>query len=181
MVAYTCNPRTRRQSQEDQKLKVIFSYICEFQAILGIIRPCFKNWKVWFAMKTHSVTSVMWEVEVGSWALQFEVSLDITVRFPALKQRQASWELPLPLDLMAYQVVRCFVLFVCLLGFFCVALSGCPGIYSVDQSGLRLRDSPASALGELGLKVYTTMLVCTHIHPLERVIRNRFLSLQTCY
>lgn len=61
-----------------------------------------------------------------------------------------------------------------------MALSGCPGIYSVDQSGLRLRDLPASALGELGLKVYTTMLVCTHIHPLEKVILNRFLSLQTC-
>jgi hypothetical protein len=31
---------------------------------------------------------------------------------------------------------------------------GCPGIYSVDQAGLKLRNLPASAFQVLGLKVY---------------------------
>ena len=34
---------------------------------------------------------------------------------------------------------------------------GCPGTYSVDQAGLKLRDLPASASQVLGLKVYSAM------------------------
>jgi hypothetical protein len=55
----------------------------------------------------------------------------------------------------------CFVLFC-----FCFFLvfgdrvslysSGCPGIYSVDQAGLELRNSPASASQVLGLKAWAT-------------------------
>jgi hypothetical protein len=33
---------------------------------------------------------------------------------------------------------------------------GCPGTHSVDQAGLELRNSPASASQVLGLKVCTT-------------------------
>jgi hypothetical protein len=33
---------------------------------------------------------------------------------------------------------------------------GCPGTHSVDQAGLKLRNSPASASQVLGLKVCTT-------------------------
>ena len=34
---------------------------------------------------------------------------------------------------------------------------GCPGTYSIDQAGLELRDQPASASQELGLKVCAAM------------------------
>jgi hypothetical protein len=34
---------------------------------------------------------------------------------------------------------------------------GCPGTHSVDQAGLELRNSPASASQVLGLKVCATM------------------------
>jgi hypothetical protein len=34
---------------------------------------------------------------------------------------------------------------------------GCPGTYSVDQAGLKLRNLPASASQMLGLKVCTTL------------------------
>jgi hypothetical protein len=34
---------------------------------------------------------------------------------------------------------------------------GCPGFHSVDQAGLELRNSPASASQVLGLKVCATM------------------------
>jgi hypothetical protein len=34
---------------------------------------------------------------------------------------------------------------------------GCPGTYSVDQAGLKLRNLPASASRVLGLKVCATM------------------------
>lgn len=37
---------------------------------------------------------------------------------------------------------------------------GCPGTHSLDQTGLRLRDSSASASWELGLKVCTTPAHC---------------------
>jgi hypothetical protein len=33
---------------------------------------------------------------------------------------------------------------------------GCPGTHSVDQAGLKLRDPPASASQELGLKACAT-------------------------
>jgi hypothetical protein len=56
--------------------------------------------------------------------------------------------------------------FVCLFFFFCflflffetVSLysSGCPGTHFVDQAGLELRNSPASASPVLGLKACTT-------------------------
>jgi hypothetical protein len=55
----------------------------------------------------------------------------------------------------------CFVLF-CLFFFFffwdrvSLCCSGCPGTHSVDQAGLELRNSPASASQVLGLKVCTT-------------------------
>jgi hypothetical protein len=38
----------------------------------------------------------------------------------------------------------------------CVCSSGCPGIHSVDQAGLELRNLPASASQVLGLKPWTT-------------------------
>ena len=41
------------------------------------------------------------------------------------------------------------------LGFVCSL--GCPGTYSVDQAGLKLRDLPASGSEVLALKVCTTM------------------------
>jgi hypothetical protein len=37
-----------------------------------------------------------------------------------------------------------------------VCISGCPVTHSVDQTGLKLRDPPASASQELGLQVCTT-------------------------
>jgi hypothetical protein len=43
------------------------------------------------------------------------------------------------------------------LSFFLLVNSGCPGTHSVDQAGLELRNSPASASQVLGLKVCTTM------------------------
>jgi hypothetical protein len=56
-------------------------------------------------------------------------------------------------------VLFCFVLF-CFVLFFRGRVSlcspGCPGNHSVDQAGLELRNSPASASQMLGLKVCTT-------------------------
>jgi hypothetical protein len=53
----------------------------------------------------------------------------------------------------------CFVLF-CFVLFFPDRVSlyslGCPGTHSVDQAGLKLRNSPASASQVLGLKACTT-------------------------
>jgi hypothetical protein len=54
--------------------------------------------------------------------------------------------------------------FVCLFGWFFLVFqdrvslysSGCPGTHSVDQTGLELRNPPASASQVLGLKVCTT-------------------------
>jgi hypothetical protein len=53
----------------------------------------------------------------------------------------------------------CFVfcLFACLFLFFRASISlyssGCPGTHSVDQTGLELRNLPASAFQVLGLKM----------------------------
>jgi hypothetical protein len=37
--------------------------------------------------------------------------------------------------------------------------SGCPGTHSVDQAGLKLRNPPASASQELGLKACATTIL----------------------
>jgi hypothetical protein len=61
--------------------------------------------------------------------------------------------------ILAFCLFVCFGFFVCLFfetGFLCSP--GCPGIYFVDQAGLKLRNLPASASEVLGLKVCTTML-----------------------
>jgi hypothetical protein len=73
-----------------------------------------------------------------------------------------------------YQIL--FALFYCLFVLFCFVLfcfvfrdrvslcsPGCPGTHFVDQAGLELRNLPASASQELGLKACTTTawLVCT--------------------
>jgi hypothetical protein len=61
---------------------------------------------------------------------------------------------------------RALMVFVCLfVCLFCFVFRdrvslcspGCPGTYSVDQAGLKLRNSPASPSQVLGLKVCTTM------------------------
>jgi hypothetical protein len=46
--------------------------------------------------------------------------------------------------------------FVCLFLFLRHGFSGCPGTHSVDQAGLKLRNSPVSASRVLGLKACTT-------------------------
>jgi hypothetical protein len=46
-----------------------------------------------------------------------------------------------------------FFLIVCLVGWFSLCSSGCPGTHFVDQAGLELRNPPASASRVLGLKV----------------------------
>jgi hypothetical protein len=74
-------------------------------------------------------------------------------------------ELNYPLLLFFFAVVFLFCLFVCLFLFvlFCfpdrVSLGSlsCPGTHSVDQTGLKLRDPPASVSQVLGLKASTTM------------------------
>ena len=53
------------------------------------------------------------------------------------------------------QILGRVCLFVCSeTGFLC---PGCPGIHSVDQASLELRNLPASASQLLGLKVCATM------------------------
>jgi hypothetical protein len=58
-------------------------------------------------------------------------------------------------------MILVFCLFVCLVLVFRDRVSlcrpGCPGTHSVDQAGLELRNSPASASQVLGLKACTTM------------------------
>jgi hypothetical protein len=58
-------------------------------------------------------------------------------------------------------VLFCFVLFCFVLLCFRDRVSlcspGCPGTHFVDQPGLELRNTPASASQVLGLKVCTTM------------------------
>jgi hypothetical protein len=60
----------------------------------------------------------------------------------------------------------CFVLFVCLFvfktGFLCVALAVL-GLNSVDQAGLKLRNSPASASQVLGLKACATTALISQL------------------
>jgi hypothetical protein len=68
---------------------------------------------------------------------------------------------PLPWQLLFCFVMFCFVLFVCLFVFVFqdrVSLHspGCPGTQSIDQAGLKLRNSPASSSQVLGLKACTT-------------------------
>jgi hypothetical protein len=53
------------------------------------------------------------------------------------------------------KIFFCFFLFVFETGFLCCS-PGCPGTHFVDQAGLELRNSPASASRVLGLKVCTT-------------------------
>jgi hypothetical protein len=60
-------------------------------------------------------------------------------------------------------VLFCFVCFVFVCLFVCLFLRqvslcspGCPGTYSVDQAGLKLRNLPASASQVLGLKACAT-------------------------
>jgi hypothetical protein len=72
-------------------------------------------------------------------------------------------------------LIVCFVLFVCLFGFWglhwvlafrdrvSLISPGCPGTHSVDQAGLELRNRPASASQVLGLKVCATTAQCFHI------------------
>jgi hypothetical protein len=54
---------------------------------------------------------------------------------------------------------------------------GCPGTHSVDQAGLELRNSPASASQVLGLKACATMPSCSLIiymhHSTHVVLRNK--------
>jgi hypothetical protein len=61
------------------------------------------------------------------------------------------------------QRLKCILLFVCLFVLFLffpdrvsLCSPGCPGTHSVDQAGLELRNSPASASQVLGLKVCAT-------------------------
>jgi hypothetical protein len=63
-------------------------------------------------------------------------------------------------------------LFVCLFFVFQDRVSlcspGCPGTHSVDQTGLELRNPPASASRVLGLKAYaTTPSLCFCFNPMD--------------
>jgi hypothetical protein len=72
----------------------------------------------------------------------------------------------------------CFVLFCfCFLetGFLCSP--GCPGTHAVDQAGLKLRNSPASASRVLGLKACaTTPGFCSYFYVKEACLVNRKLK-----
>jgi hypothetical protein len=64
-------------------------------------------------------------------------------------------------------VLFCFVLFCFVLLVFRDRVSlyspGCPGTHFVDQAGLELRNSPASASRVLGLKACATRPGCIHV------------------
>jgi hypothetical protein len=66
-------------------------------------------------------------------------------------------------------VLFCFVLFCFVLFQNRVSLYslGCPGTHSVDQAGLKLRNSPASTSRVLGLKACTTTPGCGALLKLE--------------
>jgi hypothetical protein len=58
---------------------------------------------------------------------------------------------------------------------FSVCSPGCPGTHSVDQAGLELRNSPASASQVLGLKACATT-PCSKFFKTQNFIQNSFIE-----
>jgi hypothetical protein len=106
------------------------------------------------AYKFNYQSKARWEE--ASRSLESEVNLVYTVSFRIARATQRNY------FFVCLFVLFCFVLF-CFRDRVSLYSPGCPGPHFADQTGLKLRNSPASVSRE-GLKVCATMSSCKETH-----------------